>query len=311
MLRVTQNRLNEKQFLASLRLPHVHFAHLKYADFSTNVQHLQAFGLPCLAKTTFGGYDGKGQYFLRTPQEAEAFANQSHLVGKDFILEEAIQIDAEVSCIVAHSRHGQEIAFPVLENVHQDQILDVTVVPTAVPQAVQAEIIKLAHEAARRLRVIGLLTVEFFLSRQRPRTANVVEVEGWFIMVNEFAPRPHNSGHVTMNACDISQFDALARILMDVPLSKPTLVNDEIHFMGNLLGDVWIAQQRHDLDLSAMKHFPSIKDVVIYGKKEARSKRKMGHFVGQALNYEQAVTDVHEFRNALSQPPRVIQHSNK
>jgi 5-(carboxyamino)imidazole ribonucleotide synthase len=310
VLRVTQNRLSEKRFLSNLRLPHVHFAHLKYQDLVSNRQRIQEFGLPCLAKTAFGGYDGKGQYFLQTTADAENFANQPNLQGVDFILEEAIQIAAEVSCIVAHSKQGQDIAFPVLENIHHEQILDLTIVPSAVPLTVQAELIKLAHEAARRLKVVGLLTVEFFLSRQKPRTANVAEVDGWYIMINEFAPRPHNSGHVTMKACDISQYDALARILMDVPLTKPLLVNDDIYFMGNLLGEVWLGQQRNDLDLSPLKHFPSIKDVVIYGKKEARSKRKMGHFVGQAVNHEQAVADAREFREALSVPPKITHPSN-
>ena len=301
VLRVTQNRLSEKRFLNGLQLPHVDFVAFKHQDAHTNLIKIQQFGLPCIAKTTFGGYDGKGQFFLRTVEDAENFADQTNFNGTEFVLEEAISIAAEVSCIVAHSKHGEEVAFPVFENIHQDQILDATLVPSSIPLSVQAEVIKLSHDAARRLKVIGLLTVEFFLSRVPPLSKNVRKVDGWYITINEFAPRPHNSGHITMKACDISQFDLLARILMDIPLTKPALVSNDVFFMGNLLGDIWLAQKKMDLNLSALKEFASVKDVVIYGKKEPRAKRKMGHFIGIAADQKQALNEVHAFRLKLMQ----------
>jgi 5-(carboxyamino)imidazole ribonucleotide synthase len=149
--------------------------------------------------------------------------------------------------------------------------------------------------------------VEFFLSREKPRSRSADEVDGWYIMINEFAPRPHNSGHVTMKACDLSQYDLLARVLLDVPLKTPRLVSEEIFCMGNLLGDVWLAQGGQDdqLNLSSLRDFPEVVDVVLYGKKEARTKRKMGHFVCRASSHDQAIAIAQKFRESLKLPQAV------
>ena len=129
------------------------------------------------------------------------------------------------------------------------------------------------------------------------------------VYVNEFAPRPHNSGHVTRNACTASQYDVLARILLDVPVgsapgasgdsSHIRLVGPDVFCMGNLLGDVWLAQGRRDLDLSCLRDFPDVIDVVLYGKHSAQPKRKMGHFVTQAAEAERAVAVAKAFRHKL------------
>jgi 5-(carboxyamino)imidazole ribonucleotide synthase len=137
-------------------------------------------------------------------------------------------------------------------------------------------------------------------------------VDGWYIYINEFAPRPHNSGHVTRNACTASQFDILARILMGVPICEPKILATGTYCMGNLLGDVWLSQSAGrdaanagvgtDLDLRAWKDHPSIIDVVLYGKHEARSGRKMGHFVAYGDTADDAVQSARAFRQQLSQP---------
>jgi 5-(carboxyamino)imidazole ribonucleotide synthase len=299
VLRITQHRGLEKGFLSAQKLPHVQFAILNKEDAENARTAIVDFGLPCLAKTTFGGYDGKGQYMLTSESDVQELVDSNALTKVQHVLEEAIDIAIEVSCIVARSRNGEEVAFPIFENQHHDHILDLTLVPARIPHSVASEIESIARTAARDLNVFGLLTVEFFLSRKKPRSAAAREVDGWYIMINEFAPRPHNSGHVTMKACDLSQFDMLARILLDVPLKKPQLVSDQVFCMGNLLGDVWIAQGKQELDLSTLNDFPDVIDVVSYGKKDARSKRKMGHFVCRAETHNKAIDTAHKFRNSL------------
>jgi len=122
------------------------------------------------------------------------------------------------------------------------------------------------------------------------------------IYINEFAPRPHNSGHVTMSACNLSQFDALARILLDVPLSQPKLLAPGYFCMGNLLGDIWLQQNNNpgcELNLAALAQSAEVVDIVIYGKAEARSKRKMGHFVTYSLDAQQAIAAAQSFKERL------------
>ncbi len=301
VLKITQNRASEKQFLASVKLPHVQFAILPKDDPAKAVAAIQKFGLPCLAKTTFGGYDGKGQYLLASPADLVLFEDGQAARQSEHILEEAIDIALEVSCIVARSRQGEEVVFPIFENQHKEHILDVTLVPARIPPSVQKEIQKISLAAARHLNVLGLLTVEFFLSRQKPRSTTVNFIDGWYILINEFAPRPHNSGHVTMKACDVSQFDLLARMLLDIPLEQPSLVSEEIFCMGNLLGDIWLAQKRQDLelDLSCLANFADVIDVVIYGKTQAKMKRKMGHFICRAADHKEAIETANAFRRCL------------
>ncbi len=301
VLKTTQNRGNEKRFLQEHNLPHVQFEIISREDAGEALKKIQKFGLPCVTKTTFGGYDGKGQFMLNSEAEAHALYAADEFAKSEHILEEAIDIAFEVSCIVARSPNGEEVTFPIFENQHHDHILDLTLVPARIPAAVSERIQHIARTAAQALNVYGLLTVEFFLSRAKPRSTSADEVDGWYIMINEFAPRPHNSGHVTMKACDLSQYDLLARVLLDVPLKTPRLVSEEIFCMGNLLGDVWLAQgsQQDQLNLDCLRDFPEVVDVVLYGKKEARTKRKMGHFVCRASNHDQAIAIAHKFRESL------------
>jgi 5-(carboxyamino)imidazole ribonucleotide synthase len=317
VLNTTQNRGREKGFMRETGLPHP--AH-KVVDVATNLDEaVSDFGLPCIAKTTFGGYDGKGQFLLLSKSDVQALSAKVKNQPMELILEEKIVLDLEVSCIVGRAQDGTEVAFPVFENQHRDHILDVTLLPAGVPQTVQDKVREIATLAARKLDVVGLLTVEFFLTKSTPRSGSTVVVDGWHILINEFAPRPHNSGHITMQACDLSQFDVLARILANVPLRQPLMVSDNTFCMANLLGDVWLAQHAtksesghiemlacstKPLSLQCLKKFPQIIGIVLYGKKEARAKRKMGHFVLAAeRNVESSkklVNVADEFRKSLS-----------
>ncbi|MGD9684065.1 MAG: 5-(carboxyamino)imidazole ribonucleotide synthase [Candidatus Obscuribacterales bacterium] len=306
VLAVTQNRINEKTFLRDNGLPHARFiAAESVGEFRGKLD--QCF-YPSVLKTARGGYDGKGQYFCSEQGDLEKHLAGLEETGKDPIaleLEEFIEIAMEASCIVARPAKGKPVSFPIFENIHKDHILDLTLVPARLPASVQETLADLAIRAAERLDVLGLLTTEFFLSRSGRSS---VVCDDWRIYINEFAPRPHNSGHVTRNACHMSQFDAHARILMDVPLGDPGLVNDSSWCMANLLGDTWLDQGSEPdspmLDLSALSDHPEIVDVYIYGKQEARRKRKMGHLVSTAATPEEALASASRFKEILSSTVR-------
>lgn len=287
VLEICQHRIQEKAFLAEHGFPTVRTAAVKLgADIRAAAVE---FGFPCIAKSALGGYDGKSQFRLQS--EGDLARLPARAKG-GWVLEEVFSLDTELSCIVARDAQGGGFAFPVFENLHHEHVLDLTVFPARVSAAVQDEAKALAQAIAARLGVVGLLTVEFFLGAGTDGAKRLV--------VNELAPRTHNSGHVTRQACTFSQFDALARILCDVPLGVPA-VHPGAWCMGNLLGDVWRAQGRQGgpLDLSAWARFPEVVDVYLYGKAEARPRRKMGHFVARAQTADEAMKAARAFRAAL------------
>lgn len=286
VLQVSQDRAKEKAFLAERGFRGVAFQVVpRGADVRAAAL---AFGLPCIAKSALGGYDGKGQHRLLT--EADLAALPADPPG-GWVLEEVLTLSAEVSCVVARDG-ARAFTFPVFENIHRHHILDLTVLPARLPPVVQEEARRVALGIAAALDVRGLLTVEFFLGQGRDGVER--------LYVNELAPRVHNSGHVTRQACTVSQFDALARILSGVPVSEPRLHSGG-WCMGQLLGDVWLAQGRKGgvLDLSAWADFPDVLDVYVYGKRHARPNRKMGHFVVRAETADEAEARALAFRDAL------------
>lgn len=297
VLYTTQDRAREKKFLADSGLPHVPFAHFKDRGELENA--VESVGYPCIIKTTRGGYDGKGQQLLKDSSALQTLHNGD----VEGVVERAIDIKMELSCIVARSPQGEEVCFPVFENVHSDHILDTTLVPARISPSLASAIEEIALQTARRLDAIGLLTIEFFLTEVDETIQTGTVFGAWQIFINELAPRPHNSGHVSMKACSISQFDALARILLDIPIGRPEILAPGYFCMGNLLGDVWLAQgDSQQLNLQALSKFPDVIDVVLYGKEEPRAKRKMGHFVTYAHSAERALATAHAFRDALKAP---------
>jgi 5-(carboxyamino)imidazole ribonucleotide synthase len=309
VLRTTQDRALEKTFLSQNDLPHVDF---KIIDSLAELPAAaESFGFPFILKTARGGYDGKGQFLIQSPTDLSQFSHDAKAPPRQMVLERQIGIRMEVSCIVARSANGEEVSFPVFENVHSEHILDLTVVPARISRTLEIKIKEIAIAAARALNVTGLLTTEFFLTDEAGNNSSGYQVGDWYVYINEFAPRPHNSGHVSMKACTISQFDALARILLDIPLVEPSVVAPGYYCMGNLLGDVWLAQGANQLDLTSMASHPCVIDVVLYGKEEPRAKRKMGHFVTYANSAEAAVNEARKFRSALSHPSALAKPTYK
>ncbi len=295
VLRTTQDRTLEKEFLRARGLPHVAFVDGRTADELAGAA--REFGLPAILKTARGGYDGKGQWKLGSAAELEALLASPTRAALEagWVLEEPIEIVLEASAIVARERNGDEVVFPLFENEHRDHVLDITLVPARLTDDLEAEAKSVALAAARALGVTGLLTTELFVGRSTRERPGEVR-----IFTNEFAPRPHNSGHVTRKACTFSQFEALARILLGVPLVPPRVVGAGAYCMANLLGEVWEAQgAAGDLDLSAWEGSPDLLEVVLYGKRGVATKRKMGHLIARGADADEAISVARGLREAL------------
>jgi 5-(carboxyamino)imidazole ribonucleotide synthase len=146
---------------------------------------------------------------------------------------------------------------------------------------------------------VGLLCTEFFIGKTKKNKPSGYQCEEFSIYINEFAPRPHNSGHVTLNACTVSQFDVLARILLNVPLNQPRITAPGYFCMANLLGDLWLSKESNEINLSALKDQQELVDLVLYGKKEARRQRKMGHLVTYASTPELALQSADRIKASL------------
>lgn len=219
--------------------------------------------LPGILKTARMGYDGKGQ--IRVADRAALEAGWAELGRVTCVLEKRLPLAFEVSVIVARGRDGRVVAFPLQQNLHRDGILAVTTVPApAGTPALEAEAIGCAARIAADLGYVGVLCIEFFI------------LEDGSLVANEMAPRPHNSGHHTIDSCDLSQFDLQVRAMAGLPLAKPQLHSPTV--MLNLLGDLWFdaAGQERTPDWAAVLALPGA-NLHLYGKESARRGRKMGH----------------------------------
>ncbi len=255
VLHVCQNRAREKGFLKSHGVPCAAFREVR--SFEELSRAGEGLGYPSVLKTTAFGYDGKGQVKIESKDELEkAWAAVG---GGLSVIEEWVAFEKEISVVVARGQSGAIAAFPVFENHHTSHILDFTMMPARISQEQATEAVAIAEKLATKLALVGLLTVEFFVHPKRG------------LLVNELAPRPHNSGHVTIEGCVTSQFEQLIRAVAGMPLGDPSLVKPTV--MVNLLGDLWA---HGEPDWATLLGESEIK-LHLYGKKEARPGRKMGH----------------------------------
>ena len=297
VLSIAQHRVREKEFLRKEGFPHARFATARRAEELVRVA--EASGYPLVVKTAVGGYDGKGQRTVTTPAALAAFARDARRDGfgdAGFVLEERIDLAVEISCIVARSAMGDETVFPVFENLHRNHALDFTVVPARISPAVEQAARRIAIAVARAIGVVGLLTVEFFVARSAPHGDDAESLDGVYLLVNEIAPRPHNSGHVTRVACSVDQFDALARVLLGIPLEPLRPLRAGGFCMGNLFGEHW-RDGAPPPAFAAARPDASLREIVLYGKDEARPRRKMGHFTVQAASADAAIATARALRS--------------
>ncbi len=252
VLRISQDRVLEKSTLNAAGVPTA-----PWREITTPASldaAIAALGLPAILKTTRLGYDGKGQALLRRPEDAAAaFAE---LEPKPLILEGFVDFACEISVIVARGQDGAIVAFDTVENRHRDHILDLTIAPARIAPAIDAAAQAMARQVAEALDLVGLLAVEMFVTTD----GNVV--------VNEIAPRPHNSGHWTIDACPASQFELHIRAVAGLPLPPAGRHSDAV--MKNLVGPAETALWPEILATPGLIGH-------LYGKAEARPGRKMGH----------------------------------
>jgi len=277
-LAITQHRIREKTFLASHGLPVTPFAAVRSdADFA---EALTSVGCPAVLKTAAFGYDGKGQRSVAQP--ADLPTAWAALDRREAILEAFVDLDREISVIGARGVNGEWSHFGPIENAHRCHILDVSVAPADVPAATAALAIDVTRRVMEALEYIGLMCVEFFVAKDGR------------LLVNELAPRPHNSGHFTFDACRTSQFEQQLRAICGLPLGSPEMFQPAA--MVNLLGDLW---DHGEPNWAAALGNPGIK-LHLYGKSLPRPGRKMGHLTVLAATPDEARAQVIAARAALA-----------
>ena len=255
---ICQHRVMEKNFLHENGLPHAPYAQVKSeADIPTAESGLY----PGILKVARFGYDGKGQARVNSPEEALVAFRSFH--AELCVLEKRLQLDTEVSVVLARDAAGNVQAFPTAENIHRNGILDISIVPARCSNELREQAKLLATRVAEKLGYVGTLGVEFFVSEGK-------------LIINEMAPRPHNSGHYTIDACITNQFEQQVRALCGLPLGEPNPHSAAV--MVNLLGDVWQGEDKAtEPEWDVLFEQANLK-LHLYGKHQARPGRKMGHF---------------------------------
>jgi len=280
ILHITQNRLREKTFLSEAGFPVTPYRHIASVDeLKSGVADL---GLPCVLKTAGFGYDGKGQSKIANASDIEpAFAE---LDGRDAVLEAYVDFEKEVSVVCVRDRVGNFAHFGVIENEHVNHVLDLSTAPAIISEANYKQAIDITASIAETLDYVGTLCVEYFLTRDGR------------LLVNELAPRPHNSGHLTFDACVTSQFEQQLRAVCGLPLGSTEFLRPAA--MANLLGDVWSDREPN---WTAALDSPDVK-LHLYGKAEPRTGRKMGHLTALAATGHEAAALVRDARKRLKSP---------
>jgi 5-(carboxyamino)imidazole ribonucleotide synthase len=260
ILRLLQNRLDQKQFLADRRLPVAPFVAVRTAG---DLRAASDIGFPCLCKTATSGYDGKGQWLISTTQEMGRIEEllREHAGRGPWVLEGFLQFEKELSVLVVRAVNGERRVYPVVENRHEAGILRATWVPADIESRMAEQASALAAAVVDALEGVGVFCIEMFL------------MPDGRLLVNEVAPRPHNSGHYTLDACTISQFEQQVRALCFLPLGEVRLLSPAV--MVNLLGE--------DMErVTRGRGLPELLSVPgaclhLYGKRTPRPRRKMGH----------------------------------
>tara|TARA_B100001765_G_scaffold205983_1_gene162859 strand:- start:209 stop:1369 length:1161 start_codon:yes stop_codon:yes gene_type:complete len=271
VLRTTQNRLHEKKALLEAGIP---VANFRKVDSLRDLEDAASvLGYPMVLKTATEGYDGKGQSIIHGEHDLAISYDQLNARNVELIVEQFVSFKAEVSTICARTIDGMTATFDPSENIHRNHILDTSIVPARIDESVSDKARIIATNIAEKLDVIGLIAVEMFVTQEND------------IVVNELAPRPHNSGHYTMDGCDTSQFEQLVRVLAGMPITLPKLHSPTV--MVNLLGEIW-EDTGGNPDWQRALELPGV-SLHLYGKSAARVGRKMGHINVVAETVEEAL----------------------
>ncbi len=277
ILHITQQRVREKQFITKAGLPLTPYREVHSREQLQTALH--ELGYPAVLKSAAFGYDGKGQFLVKSPDQlTEAW----EAVGADqAVLEAFIDFEREISVVAARGVDGSFVHYGAIENEHSHRILDISIAPARIDPKLAAQAVEIARVVLEKLEVVGVLCVEFFVTR-------VGE-----LLINELAPRPHNSGHLTFDACVTSQFEQQLRAVCGLPLGSTARYRPAA--MANLLGELW---SKGEPDWAGACEYPQIK-LHLYGKLEPRAGRKMGHLTALECDVEQAASLVIQARRRL------------
>jgi 5-(carboxyamino)imidazole ribonucleotide synthase len=278
ILHTTQHRLREKTFLKQSGFPHAEFRRVGSLEgLSKAVDEL---GLPAILKTADFGYDGKGQYRIKTIGDLPAA--WAAVGEREAVLEAFVDFDCEISVVGARTLAGEFVHYGPIENQHVNGILDISIAPARIPPRIAKEAVDIARCVLEKLDVVGVLCVEFFVRRDDK------------LLINELAPRPHNSGHFTVDANFTSQFEQQLRAVCLLPLGA--VGQHTPAAMANILGDLWNGGEPK---WERALEIPNVK-LHLYGKVEPRPGRKMGHLTALAPTVQQALENVRRAREALT-----------
>jgi 5-(carboxyamino)imidazole ribonucleotide synthase len=282
ILHITQNRLREKNYLASRGFPVTPYREIHSIDDLD--AGLEAFGVPAVLKTAGFGYDGKGQ--VKISSRAQAGSALAGVGNQELILESYVDFVCELSVVAARGLDGSFTHWGVIQNEHRNHILDLSMAPANLPPDVAREALRIARSVLDELEVVGVLCVEFFLTKDGK------------LLINELAPRPHNSGHLTFDACVTGQFEQQLRAVCGLPLGAADYFHPAA--MANLLGDLWpeVHGEAGQPNWAAACAFPEVK-IHLYGKLTPKPGRKMGHLTAMAPTAEEAARRVRAAREAL------------
>ena len=279
VLNMIQNKLRQKKFLKSKGIPVPDFEEIISIDQARRICRDSDY--PLVLKACEDSYDGRGNYLIRSAKDIEK--GILYFEGRKCMIEKYVHFSKEVSVMVARNTRGQITSFPVVHNIHKNNILDTTIVPAGINKTVEANAKAVAEKVVKSLKGVGVFGIEMFLENNK-------------LMINEIAPRPHNSGHYSIEACSVSQFELHIRSILGLPLVKPRLMSPAV--MTNILG---IPNYTGEYSLTGIdKAFtvPGMK-LHLYGKRLTKPQRKLGHSTITAENTQEALSRARRVRKLL------------
>ena len=269
-LHIVQNKFRQKSFLRQHKIEVADFEHVMSKDHL--YQLCNEFGFPVMLKACEDSYDGRGNFLITSPEQVgNAFR---YFSGNDMMVERFVPFTNEISIMVARNPSGEVESFPVAENIHKDGILDTTIVPARINEEVKLKAKVMAETTMEVLKGAGIFGIEMFVTDKRN------------VLINEIAPRPHNSGHYTNEACSVSQFEQHLRAVLDLPLSRPELLCPAV--MVNILGNEHSTGSYVIEGLRRLLSVPGVK-LYVYGKKTSKPGRKLGHITATGSTVEEAL----------------------
>jgi 5-(carboxyamino)imidazole ribonucleotide synthase len=279
-LKIIQNKFRQKSFLKDRGIPVAEFNLIK--SETDLVDLCDKFGYPCVLKVCENSYDGRGNYMITSKKNIPEYSD--YLSTRQCMVEKFIPFQKEISVMIARNGSGQISSFPIAENIHHNSILDTTIVPARISDTMMAKAEELAEKTMKALKGCGIFGIEMFVTPD----------EG--VVVNEIAPRPHNSGHYSIEACSISQFEQHLRAILDLPLAKPELLSPAV--MVNILGP---DNCNGAYLIKGLKDLLSIGGIKlhIYGKRITSPRRKLGHITVTANSLEKAIARAHKAKNII------------